>query len=151
MWIQAGAPSCLRAYLLKFDQGIHDFKKLHTLKKDVIWILYIFEEKIWIWTVSNLRVKTAEHSYWANRPDTCRVWIGAVQWQKLVFVMVVPSMCKLLPWEIVEAAAPAAVLLSFVEQCTRSKPCEATKAEFLIFQLAELAALGHWSYAHHFS
>ena len=136
----------------------HNF---HMVRKEVAWILNIIAKKIWMQSVFNLRIQTAEHSHWVYRLDVFWAWINIVQWQKLLFVMSIPpNICKwsalntrgwthsyssgLLPWETGSAADPATVLQSPAKQIAQTRPLRATNGVFFIFCLAELAVPGHW-------
>lgn len=123
-------------------------------KDSVAWILNIIAKKIWMQSIFNLRIHTAEHSYGVQgclgMDQHCA--FGRNSYLPCQYLPTsalntrgwTPSYSSgLLPWETGSAADAATVVLSPAKQTAPTRPFRAANGVFFIFWLAELAAPGH--------
>ena len=135
-----------------YSNLIKEYKTLrnydfHMVRKEGAWILNIIARKIWMRAIFNLRIQSAEHSYWICRLDVFWAWINTVQQQKLLFFLSIPSnICKwsalntrgwthgyssgLVPQETASAADTATVLRPPAKQTAQTRPFRATNGVF---------------------
>lgn len=64
-----------------YPNSIKEYKTLrnynfHTARKEVAWILNMVAEKVWMQSVFNLKILTAEHGYWVYRLEVFWAWIN---------------------------------------------------------------------------